>query len=405
MRVRFRFVHIEHLVDRIVPDPSLVGDRSGFVALRGRLTYRELMPIKPLDADTSCVLGAGEFGQLMARTWHQISGGDLFQPSGSLDFRNVVGFGSCGLLLDLEYQLALIGSAVNWGIEYARYYVSTCPPEYRLTLSEDQDSFEVDVPDEIPVEPRPGLLMMNPGQDIYGHWLLDYAPRLMLAGLMNGPATSRYYFHTVPRWAPPVLAAFGVPESSIVVGPRPLFTRYPLAAMPSGTKSGFRVFRPINRIAWLRLKHMLIDIPISAEERARLPGATRIFVSRKGLHSTRAIHNADRLEEIAVERGFVSVRPEEFSVPAQARIFRQARIVLGEDGSGLHNIMFGEPGCVLGVVSVPDRINLWHMAICQNLNHQICYIAAHIGADSVRTVNEGDYNKMIDTLFDAAAQT
>jgi capsular polysaccharide biosynthesis protein len=271
-------------------------------------------------------------------------------------------------------------------------------------LHHDQDGFEIEVPADIAIEPQPGLLMMSPGQDIYGHWLLDYAPRLLLASLMHGPAASRYYFHELPRWAPSVLAAFGVPESAVVAGPRPPFMRYPLAAMPSATKEGFRVVRPVNRMAWLQLKHRLLGMPIAEEERSRLPQAQRIFVSRKGWGTVRTIANAQRLEEIAVERGFVPIRPEAFSMPAQARIFQAARVVLGEDGSGLHNVMFGEPGCVLGVISVFDRINLWHMAICQHLGHKLCYIAARKASDGVRAVDEAAYHGMIDLLDAAAAR-
>jgi capsular polysaccharide biosynthesis protein len=384
MRVRFNFVHLETLVDRLVPDPTFVGSRTEFTALGGAVSYRDLMPNEPLEADTSCLLGLGDFGEEMARTWRNACGANQFQPSGSFELRNLVAFGSRGLLLDLEHAVALVGGALNWGIDYARYYISTAPPEYRAALSEDQNSFEMDVPENIPVEPRPGLLMMGPGQDIYGHWLLDYAPRLMLAGLMQGPAVPRYYFNSLPRWAGPVLSAFGVPATAIMVGQWPDFTRHTLAATPSATKIGFRVGRPINRMAWKRLKYMVLDMAITPEERDCLPSAVRIFISRKGWRNARAISNAEQLEEIAVCRGFVVVRPEEFSLAAQARIFRQARVVLGEDGSGLHNIIFSEPGCLLGVVSVPDRLNLWHMAICQHLGHRLCYVATEIGDDGIR---------------------
>ncbi len=130
--------------------------------------------------------------------------------------------------------------------------------------------------------------------------------------------------------------------------------------------------------------------------------AKRIFVSRSRWGSARTISNAQRLEQLAVARGFLPVHPEAFSLPAQARIFRAARIVLGEDGSGLHNVMFAEPGCVLGVISVLDRINLWHMAICQHLGHKLCYVPAGPAADGARTVDEAAFHGMIDVL-DAAA--
>ena len=120
------------------------------------------------------------------------------------------------------------------------------------------------------------------------------------------------------------------------------------------------------------------------------------FVSRKGLTDVRTIPNADRLEDLAVARGFVSIRPEQFSLPAQARIFNRARCVLGEDGSGLHNIIFAEPGCVLGLVHAREP-NLWHIAICQQLGHFLGSLA--VGDDGMRPEREAEYNALIDTTL------
>lgn len=401
MRIQFRCLQLEDVIDGIVADPSLSGSRREFSALDGMVSYKELIAAEPLDSNPSSLLGVDEFNRDIARIWRTIYERSQFQPSGSLELRNLVAFASRGLLLDLQHRYALIGGVFNWGVDYLRYYLDTSPRESGAALSKDQTSVELEVPDVIATEQRPGLMMLSPGQDIYGHWLLDYAPRLMLAGLMHGPAVARYYFDALPRWAGPVLTAFGVPPSAIEVGPRPHFLRYALAAMPTATKIGFRISRPVNRMAWLRLKHMLLAAPLTLEERNRLPREHHLFVSRRGWPSARTIANAERLEEIAMERGFAVVHPEEFSLAAQARIFRDARIVIGEDGSGLHNIMFSEPGALLGVISFRERVNFWHLSICQELGHRLCYIAATDRA-GVNVVDESGYNRMIDLLADAA---
>jgi hypothetical protein len=44
----------------------------------------------------------------------------------------------------------------------------------------------------------------------------------------------------------------------------------------------------------------------------------------------------------------------------------------------LHNIVFAEEGCVLGVIGVPERVNLWHLGICEALGHKAAYTQAYL---------------------------
>jgi capsular polysaccharide biosynthesis protein len=70
------------------------------------------------------------------------------------------------------------------------------------------------------------------------------------------------------------------------------------------------------------------------------------------------------------------MHPQEHSVAEQSRVFAEARIVIGEDGSALHNIIFSAPGAILLVLSVPERMNLWHLGICETIGHKITYLEA-----------------------------
>ena len=52
------------------------------------------------------------------------------------------------------------------------------------------------------------------------------------------------------------------------------------------------------------------------------------------------------------------------------------RIIIGEDGSALHSIIFSRKQIRLIVLMSPNRMNLWHAGICEILDHQISYMEA-----------------------------
>jgi hypothetical protein len=402
MRVKLDLVHVEHILARKL-HPGFSGDRSGFTGLGGKLRYRQLVPQYGPSGDDACLFGTDPFNTRMRSDWERTHRDDVFVASGEVLLKDVLVLGVCALILDLEHGIALVGSAVNWGVEFARWYIGRVVGEGAV-WSEDQNTVEFDIdPDEVVDHPEPALMMASPGQDIFGHWILDYAPRLLLAQFMEESWADRYRFGHIPTWATPFLRAFGVAEAQALVLPQRRFTRFGTMAMPSGTKAGFRLGRPVHKAAWGQLNRFVRGLAVAPDEAAQLPGNARIYISRRSWGTRRTIANSDRLEALAVARGYTAVQPERLSLPAQARLFREARIVLGEDGSGLHNIIFSEPGCALGVVSVPDRINLWHMGICRTMGHRLSYVGANIAADGERTVDEAEFHAMLDRLESMAS--
>jgi capsular polysaccharide biosynthesis protein len=131
---------------------------------------------------------------------------------------------------------------------------------------------------------------------------------------------------------------------------------------------------------------------------ADLPIGSKIFISRRNWGARRPISNSERLEQLAVNRGYISVSPEMYSLPAQAKMIRSARVIVGEDGSALHNLIFAERDCTLGIISVPDRPNLWHMAICQSMGHRLSYIPAAVLPDGNHAVDISEYVNFLDRL-------
>ena len=367
----------------------------------GKFRYRPLLDQRPLDPNSSVIFGSSHFNSQMRLAWETINRQPSFVPCGEVLLTEFVGFGTRSLLIDFQHAVGLVGGVVNWGKDHARWiFARHAQQDLNISWTGIEDVFEITVdPSTIVPEPKPGILMSSPGQDIYGHWLLDYVPRLMLTELMDSKWKEIYYFNEIKSWAHFFLEAFRIPASSIRILPQRQLTYFPSLAMPSGAKQDFRLSEPLNTMAWKKLKAFAERsyevLPPTDEPEF----GSRIFISRREWGSSqRTIANSARLEEIAVARGYKVFLPEQFSIPVQARVMRRARIIVGEDGSGLHNIIFSEPGAVLGVISVPDRINLWHVGICRGMGHHLSCIGSDVSEDGARVVNQTAYTAFLDEL-------
>jgi len=397
MKARIRLVEIEHFASQSI-DPTFQGDSTQFIALGGKFEYQSLCQPQHLDPNSACLCGDDLFNTHMRQLWERSNHEPALVPCGQVIMRDLAVFGDCGLPIDFSSGLALVGAPINWGIDFARWYLRQSATKLDgMTWDDRQDTFTIEVDyDSIPLEQRDSLLLASPGQHIFGHWILDYVPRLFLAQGMNQKYRNSTYFGEVPKWAQYFLHVFGIHTSTIKILPSRPLTRFSCVAMPSGLKQGFRISQPINELAWRRLKSFTDGVKI--ESNLEIPKAPRVFISRRGWGTQRVISNLARLEEMAVDRGYVLIHPEDYPIPAQAQIMRSARIVLGEDGSGLHNIVFADSGCVLGVISMPDRPNLWHMAISQAMGHRISYVGADLHPGGIRIVEEASYSAFLDRL-------
>ncbi|MEZ7271865.1 glycosyltransferase family 61 protein [Sphingobium sp. 10 DY56-G10] len=70
----------------------------------------------------------------------------------------------------------------------------------------------------------------------------------------------------------------------------------------------------------------------------------RIFVERR-VQSYRVLANADALRDIATGYGFEAVSPEKLSLEEQIALFADARYIVGEFSSAMHNALFSPAGC------------------------------------------------------------
>jgi len=186
----------------------------------------------------------------------------------------------------------------------------------------------------------------GPGFDIFGHWLIDFLPKLFV--LHRAGIDIQKIKLLLPASSPPFVRHFlsliGIPNENLVwhdqraerIAPDEL-------VMPSVFRLRSR-FHPLFVQAtrfWLDRFSASAGLPDHAA------ADRRIFISRARLSGGRRLRERGAIEARALQAGYELVFPESLALAQQIRLFRSASHVLGEYGSGLHGSIFSQPGSVI----------------------------------------------------------
>ncbi len=198
------------------------------------------------------------------------------------------------------------------------------------------------------------IVGIAPGHLIYGHWLLDFIPRFMIARDALGlefHAARIPLPHDTPRWALTMLQEFtGADPKQFEFyqrGKERLALR--TACIPSYAHQHYGF-------------HPYTESVFAALGTRPMPGGPRkLCVSRVGFErSTDGMHkifqNREEFEAMAQRHGYRVVRPETMPLRDQAALFASATHVIGEFGSGLHGTVFGPAGQRVGFIRCPSAI-------------------------------------------------
>lgn len=250
---------------------------------------------------------------------------------------------------------------------------------------------------------EPVLLVFGPGSSIYGHWLLDFMPRIVIAQQLLGAALDEFVLllpSDTPDWVVRMIYTFcGIEpdrfryyarHDDLVICRRVCLPSYAHSGTPGDYAPHplMRVFydqfgnpgapRPKRRICLSR----------RTQERHTV-GTWRIFEAREAM------------ENMAVARGFELVQPEELSFPEQVELFRSASCVLGEHGSGVHAAVFADPGTIVATVGAWNKHQLNISAAFQQ--RSICLKRHQVIQDWEKppfrfTVTEDDLAGLLDMI-------
>jgi capsular polysaccharide biosynthesis protein len=186
-------------------------------------------------------------------------------------------------------------------------------------------------------------LLCGPGHETYGHWLVDFLPRLwVLNQAGHDLATLRYLVPADLRaFGLELLRLCGIRDDQLVLYRH--WQELPRAEhllLPTGLRLGDRLAPclPAATAFWVARLKRTTPLP-------RPPAARALYLRRAG--GSRTLRNRDQIEAMAEDAGFTMVQPETRSVPEQIALFTRARIIAGEYGSALHNAIFAAPGATI----------------------------------------------------------
>ncbi|WP_428395500.1 glycosyltransferase family 61 protein [Lichenicoccus sp.] len=215
----------------------------------------------------------------------------------------------------------------------------------------------------IVVEKRPVMVVCGPGHRIWGHWIVEFLPRIEVARQTFGDCFDDILLalpSDAPAWVVGLIKfVFAIPEHRLRRYD-PVRDRLLLAqcVIPSFCHSDEWVFHPFVRELFDRLKP------------ADCAPVRHVFVSRsgEGLTSNRVLHGREHLETLAAARGYEVVRPEALTFTEQFALFAGARRIVGEAGSGMHTALVSEAGTIVASLGMTNPIQLRIGELCGHRN-------------------------------------
>jgi capsular polysaccharide biosynthesis protein len=130
-----------------------------------------------------------------------------------------------------------------------------------------------------------------------------------------------------------LLPALGISPEDIVWVDGPVEVESLVGCTPMWHNAPPFYFHPAILETWARLRAAVLPPDAPA-------GPTRLFVTRRV--GGRPCSNVDEVEELFAAHGFTVVSPEQHSVPEQAALFANARVVAGLGGSGMFNLAYAQ---------------------------------------------------------------
>ncbi|MDR3524929.1 MAG: glycosyltransferase family 61 protein [Acetobacteraceae bacterium] len=247
--------------------------------------------------------------------------------------------------------------------------------------------------------PGQALLFATNGHLGFGHWLVDFLPKLYLCD-QAGIDLSK-----IKVLLPSNMGDFGLqflrifgfsewqilrynPDSEVLVVQELVIPT--LMRWGGRTAPGF-----FDAVQFL---HGLID---RHNQLPDMPGLDRVFVKRVQPPGYKPVHNRDAVEQIVLQAGLKPFLPERHSVLEQIAVFRRARYMFGEYGSTLHTAMFSRPGAVVGCIHqpLPVTFDALQSGISERMHLITGYIFAQADDTGDIVVDPAEVTRCLATFF------
>jgi hypothetical protein len=226
--------------------------------------------------------------------------------------------------------------------------------------------------------------VIGPGHLIYGHWLVDFLPKLYLLHRVGiDPLAIKYL---VPKNTPDFgfawLRLLGIPDSRLVLfDPYSELVGVRRLILPTLLRTSSRT----HPLFFDAIEYLLSLIRRNGSTINRSTSRRKLFVSRAGAgREGRKLINRQAIEQMASDAGFEIFRPEAHSLLEQIAMFASAEGIVGEYGSGLHASIFSPANTAV----VALRANSIHpgflqSGLCQAMNQKIGYVFGAAGEHDI----------------------
>lgn len=222
------------------------------------------------------------------------------------------------------------------------------------------------------------VILGGPIDGVWYHWLFNWLPRLLLLkqlrpNLLVDPAV-KFLVHPKALQEPflSTLLTFGVPlERFYAADPAVdyLVEEAHLVSFCDQNKLYPGLLRDLAN-------HLLAAFSIGASHGK----AVNVFASRQSQPpARRRIHNFDQVHPVLAKHEFVDAALGSMPAREQARLFHDARIVVGAHGSDLANLLFCRPGTP--AIVIESRASV--------------HYGLHIGLEKVAEIFDLDYRLFI----------
>jgi hypothetical protein len=220
------------------------------------------------------------------------------------------------------------------------------------------------IADGWPEVTEPLLHCFHPSTSVYGHFLFDVLPIVLL--LREAIQAGRLKL-LVPWWCPnwglAILREFGIAQTHILLAPDGAMRCSELlvpGTVPSLNRytPSFNTYTPSPGLC--ALPPNAAGVSGARPWKSRDAGA-RIYLSRDGqpTHSNRDAENEDDVRAVLRTLGFTILEPANMAFKDQVNAINGASVIVGMHGSGFANLMFARPGTLVIDLTPQDLVGYW----------------------------------------------
>lgn len=219
-------------------------------------------------------------------------------------------------------------------------------------------------PDNVVRVNAPLVLLMRPGDHIYGHWLVDILPKLVMVATFREKDWLYLLANSTPSYAFELLAAFGISrEKCVLVDPHTQVVQARRLIISGALRQGNFMW-PAAQESFNRLKARFYDPSITSPR--------RVFLKRPAHDPKRRLLNRSSIEGIFEAYEYQLVSPEKLTFREQFSLLARSTIIAAEAGSALHSSVVSDGGKVLELRSNSDG-SFIQAGLCESCGQDIGY--------------------------------